>query len=76
MSMAHVVDGDPANFEDHFLHSDDPRDGFSVMNTNPLICYESRTPIGFHNNTYDSACWIPHSPPPSLTLFILPAPLP
>jgi len=49
MSMAHAVDGDPgpANFEVHFLHSDNPRDGLFVMSTSPLVCYEFRTPIGF-----------------------------
>ena len=37
----------PANLEVHFLHSDDPRDGFHVMSTNPLVFYSFRTPVGF-----------------------------
>jgi len=46
-AMAHITDGDPTNFEVHFLYSDHPRDGFRVMSMNPLIHYEFRTPIGF-----------------------------
>ena len=45
--MAHLVDGEPANFEVHFLHADHPRDGFCVMGVDPLVYYEFRTPIGF-----------------------------
>jgi hypothetical protein len=41
--MTHV----PANLEVHFLHSDDPRDGFQVMSTNPLVFYSFQTPVGF-----------------------------
>jgi len=37
----------PANIEVHFLHSDNPRDGFHVMSTNPLVFYSFQTPIGF-----------------------------
>jgi hypothetical protein len=40
------MDGDSANYEVHFLHSDNPRDGFCVMSTNPLIYYDFRTPVG------------------------------
>jgi hypothetical protein len=47
--MAQVIDDDLANLEVHFLHSDDPRDGFCVMSTNPSIYYEFRTPIGFRS---------------------------
>ena len=46
-AMAHAIDGEDANFEVHFLHSDNPRDGFHVMSVNPLVHYEFRTPIGF-----------------------------
>ncbi|KAI9511319.1 hypothetical protein F5148DRAFT_356561 [Russula earlei] len=46
-SMAHLIEGEPANFEVHFLHSADPRHGFCVMSTNPLVYYEFRTPVGF-----------------------------
>lgn len=45
--MEQVVNGDPANFEVHFLHSDDPRHAFTVMSANPPTYYEFRTPIGF-----------------------------
>jgi hypothetical protein len=45
--MAYVIDGSPANFEVHFLDSDNPRDGFRIMSMNPPIFYEFRTPIGF-----------------------------
>ena len=45
--MAHAIDGEAANFEVHFLHSDNPRDGFHVMSMNPLVHYEFRTPTGF-----------------------------
>jgi hypothetical protein len=45
--MAHAIDGEAANFEVHFLHSDHPRDGFHVMSVNPLVYYEFRTPTGF-----------------------------
>lgn len=68
--MAHVIASDPANLEVHFLHSDDPRDGFCVMSTNPSVYYEFRTPIGFlstHTLVRD------RPPPPSHpTLFVLP----
>lgn len=36
-----------ANYEVHFLHSDDPRDGLHVMSTNPLVFYSFQTPVGF-----------------------------
>ena len=38
--------GTPSNLEVHFLHSDDPRDGFHVMSTNPLVFFSFQTPIG------------------------------
>ncbi|KAI9446813.1 hypothetical protein H4582DRAFT_610591 [Lactarius indigo] len=44
--MTHTTDI-PANKEVHFLHSDDPRDGFHVMGTDPLVFYSFLTPIGF-----------------------------
>ncbi|KAI0303488.1 hypothetical protein B0F90DRAFT_1378643 [Multifurca ochricompacta] len=46
-AMVHPIDGVPANFEVHFLHSDDPRHGFCVMSTDPLVYYSFETPIGF-----------------------------
>ena len=42
--MEHDV---PANFEVHFLHSDDPRHGFRVMSMDPFVFYEFTTPVGF-----------------------------
>ena len=45
--MMHLIDGEPANFEVHFLYADHPRDGFCVMGVDPLVYYEFRTPIGF-----------------------------
>ncbi|KAH9038983.1 hypothetical protein EDB85DRAFT_363811 [Lactarius pseudohatsudake] len=44
--MTHTTDI-PANKEVHFLHSDDPRDGFHVMGTDPLVFYSVMTPVGF-----------------------------
>ncbi|KAH9056668.1 hypothetical protein EDB87DRAFT_1202464 [Lactarius vividus] len=44
--MTHTTDA-PANKEVHFLHSDDPRDGFHVMGTDPLVFYSFLTPVGF-----------------------------
>lgn len=38
--------GTPSNLEVHFLHSDDPRDGFHVMSTNPLVFFSFQTPMG------------------------------
>ena len=46
-AMAQVIAGDPVNLEVHFLHSDNPRHGFSVMSVNPLTYYDFQTPIGF-----------------------------
>jgi hypothetical protein len=46
-AMAQVVTGDSANYEVHFLHSDNPRHGVTVMSVNPHTYYEFRTPIGF-----------------------------
>lgn len=34
-------------YDVHFLHSDDPRHGFTVMSVNPDTYFEFRTPIGF-----------------------------
>lgn len=48
-AMAHLIDGEPANFEAHFLYSDNPRHGFCVMSVKPLVHYEFRTPAGFLN---------------------------
>lgn len=45
--MEPVAAGDLANYEVHFLNSDDPRHGFTVMSMNPLTHYEFQTPIGF-----------------------------
>jgi hypothetical protein len=44
--MEPVVAGDFANYEVHFLNSDDPRHGLTVMSMNPPTYYEFQTPIG------------------------------
>ncbi|KAI0003347.1 hypothetical protein BJV74DRAFT_526037 [Russula compacta] len=44
--MTHVINGEPANFMVHFLHSDHPRHGFWVMSTTPHVHYEFQTPFG------------------------------
>jgi hypothetical protein len=36
-----------ANFEVHFLQSDDPRHDLRIMSTDPLVYYEFNTPVGF-----------------------------
>ena len=45
--MEQVVTGDPTNYEVHFLNSDNPRHGFTVMSVNPSTYYEFRTFTGF-----------------------------
>lgn len=61
--MAHLIDGEPANFEAHFLYSDNPRDGFCVMSVKPLVHYEFQTPAGFLNTHTIVRCEIlPPSP--------------
>jgi hypothetical protein len=65
--MEHLVDGVPANFEVHFLHSDHPRHGFRVMSTDPLVYYEFATPVGFlstHTIVRTAGLALPASSPP------------
>jgi len=47
--MEQVLTGDQANYnyEVHFLHSHDPRHGFTVLSVHPDTYLEFRTPIGF-----------------------------
>jgi hypothetical protein len=66
-AMEPVVTGDFANYEVHFLNSDDPRHGFTVMSMNPPTYYEFQTPIGFRE-THTMVRVAPHS----LTLFLFP----
>lgn len=46
-AMEQVATVDSANFEVHFLNSDDPRHGFTVMSVIPDTYYDFQTPIGF-----------------------------
>lgn len=71
-NMAHLIDGEPANFEAHFLYSDNPRDGFCVMSVKPLVHYEFQTPAGFLNTHTIVRCEI--LPPPFLLYFPPPYP--
>jgi len=71
--MERVINGSPANFEVHFLDSDNPRDGFRIMSMNPPVFYEFRTPIGFlSTHTIVRAGFstspLPSCPPPSLSI--------
>ena len=59
--MQQVLSGDEAYYEVHFLHSDDPRHGFTVMSVNPDTYYEFRTPIGF----LETHTMVRVDPPPS-----------
>ena len=70
-TMPHLVDGEPANFEVHFLYSDNPRDGFCVMGVDPLVHYEFRTPLGFLSTYTIVRCEIL----PPLFFFSSPSPL-
>lgn len=45
--MEQVVTGNAANYEVHFINSDDPCHNFTVMSVDPPTYYEFRTPIGF-----------------------------
>ncbi|KAI0253856.1 hypothetical protein BJV78DRAFT_1152686 [Lactifluus subvellereus] len=45
--MERMIDGIPANFEVHFLDSDNPRHGFRIMGMDPLVYYQFQTPVGF-----------------------------
>jgi hypothetical protein len=47
MEWEQVVPGYEFSYLVHFLHSDDPRHGFTVMSMNPNTYFEFRTPIGF-----------------------------
>jgi len=47
--MEQVVASEFANYEVHFLFSDDPRHGFTVMSVNPPTFYEFQTPIGLRD---------------------------
>ena len=47
MEWEQVVPGYEFSYDVHFLHSDDPRHGFTVMSMNPETYFEFRTPIGF-----------------------------
>ncbi len=46
-AMAQVVTDDSFDYEVHFMNSDDPRHGFTVISMDPVTHYEFETPIGF-----------------------------
>lgn len=61
--MEQVVSGDSANYEVHFLNSDDPRHGLTIMSVEPDTYYEFRTPIGFRETHTIVRVDLPPSPP-------------
>ena len=55
-----------ANFEVHFLQSDDPRHDLRIMSTDPLVYYEFNTPVGFlSTHTIVRAAGLAQPSPPS-----------
>jgi hypothetical protein len=48
--MEQVLTGDQANYEFHFLHSYDPRHGFTVLSVHPDTYLDFQTPIGLRES--------------------------
>jgi hypothetical protein len=69
--MEQVVTGNSANYEVHFLNSDDPRHDFTVMSTNPPTYYDFRTPIGYRET--HTIVRVDSSPPNPCRLFTVSA---
>jgi len=60
-AMEQVVTGNSANYEVHFLDSDDPIHDLTIMSVNPPTYYGFRTPIGYR----DIHTIVRVDPPPS-----------